>query len=70
MPRESSTDRLLSSGVMGVDVTEFYSVVCPRLRIPKRAAVATLRFLESSGYIRIVWHSPHGARYFATGVSE
>lgn len=48
----------------GVDLSKFYSEFCPRFNICRELARDMLLYLEMKGKIRIVWHSPKGARFF------
>jgi len=54
----------LNQTVGGTPVAEFNTVVGSRLNLPRHVCTEILKILEESGYIKVVWHSPKGARYF------
>ncbi len=61
---ETITEEAFRNGINGVPVSSFYQEICSKANIPKEAARSALLHLEKEGYIKIVWHSPRGARFY------
>ena len=58
------TEEAFRNCINGIQVKSFYEVICSKANIPKKAARSALLHLEKEGFVKIVWHSPRGARFY------
>ncbi len=57
-------EEIIRNRVNGIPIRVFYEKLCSCANLSKEAAKSALLHLQREGYVRIVWRSPKGARFY------
>jgi len=65
--KAESLDSKIYRNNKGILLTDYYTVVCSRANIPRRAAQVVLFYLRDQRMLEINWHSKHGPMLYPIG---